>query len=274
MLDLLSKEKLTKVIKKSDWMKKFPASEISVEQAIEKYYELGQRLKPFIIDTSLFINQAIDENKKIIMEGAQGTMLDVDHGTYPYVTSSNPLSGGACIGAGIGPHKINQVIGVTKAYVTRVGEGPFPSELLDETGDLLRKRGAEFGTTTGRPRRCGWLDLVVLRYAIRVNGFTELCLTKLDVLDGLKTIKVCNKYKVDNVIYDNFPMELDIFSKCEPIYEELPGWDEDISNITQFMDLPKNTKDYIKYISDISKVKISLVSVGSRRNQTIRLLKL
>jgi len=274
MLDLISREKLSKVIRKSDWMKKFPDSPVTVEEVIEKYLALGLRLKPYLIDSSLFINDAIDTQKKIILEGAQGTMLDVDHGTYPYVTSSNPLAGGACIGTGIGPHKINRVIGVTKAYVTRVGEGPFPTELCDETGEYLRTRGAEFGTTTNRPRRCGWLDLVELRYAVRVNGITEICITKLDVLDGIKTIKVCNQYRVNDVIVDNFPMELDIFSKCEPIYQEIPGWDEDISGITRFKDLPKNAKQYMNYISDIAKVKISLISVGSRRNQTINLLKL
>lgn len=274
ILDLLSKEKLTKVIQKSDWMKKFPDSPVTVEEVIEKYYQFGQQLKPYVIDSSLFINEAIDAKKKIILEGAQGTMLDVDHGTYPYVTSSNPLSGGACIGTGIGPHKINRVIGVTKAYVTRVGEGPFPTELTDDLGEHLRARGAEFGTTTNRPRRCGWLDLVVLRYSVRVNGFTELCITKLDVLDGLSKIKVCNQYKVDDQVVQNFPMELDIFSKCEPIYEELPGWEGDISQITKFQDLPPTAKTYIQYISDMAKVPISLISVGSRRNQTIHLLKL
>jgi adenylosuccinate synthase len=272
IMDLLNKERLFKNINKSDWLKKFPNSSLNIKEVVDIYYDYGQKLKQYVIDSSLFINLAIEQNKNLILEGAQGTMLDVDHGTYPYVTSSNPLSGGACIGAGIGPHKIDSVIGICKAYVTRVGEGPFPTELNDNIGEYLRLQGAEFGTTTSRPRRCGWLDLVVLRYAIRVNGITEICLTKLDVLDGLKTIKICNQYKVDNLIYDEFPLELDTFSKCEPIYNELPGWDEDISKITNFNDLPINAKNYINYISDIAKIKISLISVGSRRNQTINLL--
>lgn len=274
IMDLLSKERLAKRIAKRNWPEVLKENCPVIDDVVDQFYEYGQRLKPYIIDSSLYINEAIDQGKNIIMEGAQGTMLDVDHGTYPYVTSSNPLSGGACIGAGIGPHKIDKVVGVSKAYVTRVGEGPFPTELHDELGEYLRTRGAEFGTTTNRPRRCGWLDLVVLKYAVRVNGITEICLTKLDVLDGLKTIKICTKYKIDNQIHSNFPLDLDIFSKCEPIYDELPGWEEDISNITNYKDLPENAKKYIEYISEMTKVKISLISVGSRRNQTIKLLRI
>ena len=274
IMDLLSKERLAKRIAKRNWPEVLKENCPVIDEVVDQFYEYGQKLKPYIIDSSLYINEAIDQGKTIIMEGAQGTMLDVDHGTYPYVTSSNPLSGGACIGAGIGPHKIDKVVGVSKAYVTRVGEGPFPTELNDDLGEYLRTRGAEFGTTTNRPRRCGWLDLVVLKYAVRVNGITEICLTKLDVLDGLKTIKICTKYKIDNQIHSNFPLDLDIFSKCEPIYDELPGWEEDISNITKYKDLPENAKKYIEYISEMTKVKISLISVGSRRNQTIKLLRI
>lgn len=274
IMDLLSKERLAKRIAKRNWPEVLKENCPVIDEVVDQFYEYGQKLKPYIIDSSLYINEAIDQGKTIIMEGAQGTMLDVDHGTYPYVTSSNPLSGGACIGAGIGPHKIDKVVGVSKAYVTRVGEGPFPTELNDDLGEYLRTRGAEFGTTTNRPRRCGWLDLVVLKYAVRVNGITEICLTKLDVLDGLKTIKICTKYKIDNQIHSNFPLDLDIFSKCEPIYDELPGWEEDISNITNYKDLPENAKKYIEYISEMTKVKISLISVGSRRNQTIKLLRI
>ena len=175
VIDLFSKETLIKKIQRRQWHKLLQSMTISIEEVADIYHAYGQRLKPFVVDASLFINEAIDGGKKIILEGAQGTMLDVDHGTYPYVTSSNPVSGGACVGVGIGPHKIDQVIGVTKAYITRVGEGPFPTELTDALGESLRMKGAEFGTTTGRPRRCGWLDLVVLRYAIRVNGITEIC---------------------------------------------------------------------------------------------------
>ena len=220
----------------------------------------------------MFVNEAIDSDKHVILEGAQGTMLDVDHGTYPYVTSSNPISGGACTGVGIGPQKIDRVIGVTKAYVTRVGSGPFPTELMDDVGERLRDKGAEFGTTTNRPRRCGWLDLVGLRYAVRVNGITDICLTKLDVLDGLKTIKVCTQYRYGDQVFDHFPLDPELFASCEPLYEELPGWDEDISSITSYDELPENAKRYAEYVSDMIGVPVRLISVGSKRKQTIHLL--
>lgn len=270
--DLLSKDKIKKRLEKRHWELVFPDETLNFDEVIDQYYDLGLKLKPFITDTSLFINKAIDAGKNIIMEGAQGTLLDVDHGTYPFVTSSNPVSGGACIGAGIGPHKIHKVLGVTKAYLTRVGEGPFITELHDNTGETLRKKGGEFGTTTGRPRRCGWLDLVVLRYAIRVNGITEICLTKLDVLDGLKEIKVCNKYRTPEGEITEFPLDLDTFSECEPVYETFPGWDEDISEMTKLDELPENAKNYVDYISKVTGVAIKMISVGTRRRQTIHLL--
>lgn len=270
--DLLSKDKIKKRLEKRHWELVFPDETLNFDEVIDQYYELGLKLKPFITDTSLFINKAIEAGKNIIMEGAQGTLLDVDHGTYPFVTSSNPVSGGACIGAGIGPHKIHKVLGVTKAYLTRVGEGPFITELHDNTGETLRKKGGEFGTTTGRPRRCGWLDLVVLRYAIRVNGITEICLTKLDVLDGLKEIKVCNKYRTPEGEITEFPLDLDTFSECEPVYETFPGWDEDISEMTKLDELPENAKNYVDYISKVTGVAIKMISVGTRRRQTIHLL--
>jgi adenylosuccinate synthase len=270
--DMFSKEKLRKRIEKRNWEGTFPNEDLKIDAVIDQYFELGIKLKPFVTDTSLLINNAIDAGKKVIMEGAQGTLLDVDHGTYPFVTSSNPISGGACIGAGIGPHKINKVLGVTKAYLTRVGEGPFISELHDETGELLRTKGGEFGTTTGRPRRCGWLDLVILRYAIRVNGITEICLTKLDVLDGMKEIKVCNKYRTSDGEITELPLDLDVFADCEPIYETFPGWDEDISEMTKLDELPENAKKYVDYIAKVSGVTIKMISVGTRRRQTIHLL--
>lgn len=270
--DLMDKEKLSKRIKKHNWEQVFPDQDIDVDAVVEDYYALGQKLKPFVVDSSLFINKAIDAGKNIILEGAQGTMLDVDHGTYPFVTSSNPVSGGACIGTGIGPHKIDKVLGVTKAYVTRVGEGPFPTELEDETGEFLRTQGGEFGTTTGRPRRCGWLDIVALKYAIRVNGLTSICFTKLDVLDGLKSLKVCTHYKTPEGLIDEFPLDLDVFSQAEPVYTELPGWDEDISQISSYDELPQNAKDYIEFVSKTVGVQIKMVSVGTRRRQTIHVL--
>ncbi len=270
--DLLSKTKLRKRLEKRHWDQAFSNVNIDMDSVVEEYYALGQRLKPFIVDSSLYVNKAIDAGKNVILEGAQGTMLDVDHGTYPFVTSSNPISGGACIGVGVGPHKINQVLGVTKAYVTRVGEGPFPTELNDDMGELLRTQGSEFGTTTGRPRRCGWLDLVVLKYAVRVNGLTSICFTKLDVLDGMKSLKVCTHYKTSEGILDELPLDLDVFSEAEPVYVELPGWDEDISSVTSYDELPETAKKYIQFVSDFVGVQIKMVSVGSGRRQTIHVL--
>ncbi len=271
--DILSREKLTSRIQRRNWPLVLGDPSLDVNAVIERYLELGQMLSSFVVDSSLFVNDAISKGKRVILEGAQGTMLDVDHGTYPFVTSSNPTSGGACIGAGVGPGVIDKVIGVTKAYITRVGEGPLPTELLDEQGEFLRIRGAEFGTTTNRPRRCGWLDLVVLEYAIRINGISEICLTKLDVLDGVDTIKVCVGYTSPLGPISHFPTELDVFQECVPVYESLPGWKEDISGITEFADLPENAKRYIEYIGHKMNRPISLVSVGSRRNQTIHLIK-
>ncbi|MGA0241894.1 MAG: adenylosuccinate synthase [Candidatus Marinamargulisbacteria bacterium] len=267
MMDLLCKDRLSNRLKKHPHM-----NSDDVDHIVETYTEYGDRLRGFITDTSLEINRAIVSGKRIIMEGAQGTMLDVDHGTYPFVTSSNPISGAACIGAGVGPHKIDQVIGVTKAYSTRVGEGPFPTEEFGDINDYLRTKGGEFGTTTSRPRRCGWLDLVILRYAVRINGITEICLTKLDVLDDLKTIKICTSYNTPSGIVEEFPLDLETFSESQPIYDELPGWETDISELTNFDDLPLNAKNYVKYVSNILGVRISLVSVGSKRRQTIQLL--
>ena len=273
VIDCFSKEILLKKLKKRHWETVLPDLKLDLEAVADAYLQWGAKLKPYVIDSSLFINQCIDQKKNIIMEGAQGTMLDVDHGTYPFVTSSNPISGGACIGAGVGPHKIDHVIGVTKAYVTRVGEGPFTTELTDETGAYLQEKGAEFGTTTGRVRRCGWLDLVVLRYAIRVNGITEICLTKLDVLDGLKAIKVCVGYETSVGKLTEFPLDANLLKEAIPTYETLPGWSQSIAEITDYESLPENARRYIQYISKQTQVKISMVSVGSKRKQTIHLLR-
>ena len=271
--DLLNSDVLKKKLIKQNWSDFYSSNEYDIDDVVQTYVEIGLKLKPFIVDSSLFINNAIDSGKRVILEGAQGTLLDVDHGTYPYVTSSNPVSGGACIGAGIGPHKIKKVVGVTKAYLTRVGEGPFTTELFDEFGSRLRDVGGEFGTTTGRPRRCGWLDLVILKYSIRVNGLTEICLTKLDVLDSFKEIKVCTKYKTASgeIIHD-FPLDLDVYSNCTPIYETLPGWESDTSKLTSFDDLPVNAKAYVDFIYSKTNVDISMISVGTRRRQTIHII--
>ena len=269
--DLMSENRLRKKLEKNPVLGSY-TSELSIDEVVREYTAYGQQLAPFMVDASLFINTAIDQQKNIILEGAQGTMLDVDHGTYPFVTSSNPISGGACVGVGIGPHKIDGVIGVTKAYVTRVGEGPFPTELTDEIGQELQERGGEFGTTTGRVRRCGWLDLVGLRYAVRVNGLTEICFTKLDVLDGLSEIKVCVGYETKQGVIEEFPLELDVFSQAKPVYKTLPGGQEDISQLTDYDELPKTAKEYVKFVSDFVGVPIRMISVGTRRRQTIHLL--
>ena len=226
-------------------------------------------LKPYLADTSLLVYNAIKEGKKVLFEGAQGTLLDIDHGTYPYVTSSHPTAGGACVGTGIGPTHINRVIGVVKAYTTRVGEGPFPTELCDELGETLRQKGVEFGTTTGRPRRCGWLDAVILRYAARINGLTDLAITKLDVLDSFKTIKICVAYRYQGKLLQEFPENLAILGKCEPEYIELPGWQQDITKVTSYEELPANARAYIEKIEELTGVKQALVAVGPKRSQTI-----
>jgi adenylosuccinate synthase len=239
------------------------------KQLLEETLEQVEQLKPYLADTSCLIHQYIKEDKKVLFEGAQGTMLDIDHGTYPFVTSSHPIAGGACVGAGIGPTCINRVLGVAKAYTTRVGEGPFPTELHDADGEILRQRGMEFGTTTGRPRRCGWLDAVVLRYAVRVNGLTDLALTKLDVLDEFSTIKVCTAYRYKGQLIYEFPDTTSVLNQCEPEYIELPGWQQDINQVTSYKDLPTNAQNYLAKIEELTGVKQSLIAVGPGREQTI-----
>jgi len=238
-------------------------------ELLDKLYSQADRLKKFLADISYMVHSAIKEGKKVLFEGAQGTLLDIDHGTYPYVTSSHPIAGGACVGTGIGPTHISRVLGVAKAYTTRVGEGPFPTELQDETGEILREKGAEFGTTTGRPRRCGWLDAVVLRYAARINGLTDMAITKLDVLDTFSTVKICVAYRYNGKLLNEFPESLSILEKCEPEYIEMPGWKQDLSNITNYEDLPVKAREYIEKIEEITGVKQSIIAVGPKRRQTI-----
>jgi adenylosuccinate synthase len=238
----------------------------------KEYFEYFRAFQSLVIEESTsLINEAISKNKKILMEGAQGTMLDVDQGTYPYVTSSNPIAGGACIGAGFGPQEIDEVIGVVKAYVTRVGGGPFPTEISGEIGDFLRERGGEYGATTGRPRRCGWFDGVVLRHAAKVNGLTQLAITKIDVLDALETIRICTAYECEGKVIEDFPTDLAKLEKCRPIYEELPGWKEDLSKITDYRGLPSKAKKYIDRLAELAEAKVSLISVGAERGQVIKL---
>ncbi len=241
---------------------------------LEQYTGYAERLKKYVADVSVLVNNAIDRGAKVLFEGAQGTLLDLDHGTYPYVTSSHPIAAAACLGAGLGPTRINTVVGVAKAYITRVGEGPFPTELHNKLGELIREQGFEFGTTTGRPRRCGWYDAVIARYAARVNGLTYLAITKLDVLSGLETLKICTGYRYKGEIINDFPASLKLLAQCEPVYHEFPGWQEDISAVTDYNDLPQAAKDYLKYLEELSGVPVAIVSVGAERDQTLVLKKI
>jgi adenylosuccinate synthase len=236
---------------------------------IEEYLGYAERLRPYVVDTSLKIYDAILRRRNILFEGAQGTLLDLDHGTYPYVTSSNPVAGGACVGTGVGPTMIDRVIGVSKAYTTRVGEGPFPTELDGEVGELLCDRGAEFGTTTGRKRRCGWFDAVIGRYAVRINGMDCIAITKLDVLDELEEINVCVAYEIDGERCEHFPTSARQFARCRPIYKTLPGWQVSTTECRTLEDLPKQALDYLKFLAELMEVPIAIVSLGASRDQTI-----
>jgi adenylosuccinate synthase len=243
---------------------------ITVDEVAESLLSHAERLRPFVADTSRVLGEALDAGKNVLLEGGQATQLDVDHGTYPFVTSSNPTSGGACTGSGIPPTRIDRVIAVVKAYTTRVGSGPFPTELLDETGERLRQAGAEFGTTTGRPRRCGWYDAPIARFAVRINGVTDFVLTKLDVLSGFQTIPVCVGYRLpDGSVLRDLPTNQTDFHHAEPVYEEFAGWGEDISGATAFGDLPKNAQTYVKALEEMSGAPFSVVGVGPGRDQTI-----
>lgn len=255
---------------KNFYLKNYLSSEtLNPEKIIEQYNKVAKRLESHITNISVVINRAIKEGKKILFEGAQGTHLDIDHGTYPYVTSSNTIAGNACCGAGIGPKEITGVLGVAKAYTTRVGLGPFPTELFDEIGDSIQKKGSEFGATTGRKRRCGWLDTVLLKNAVYLNGLTGLVITKLDILDGLESIKICTGYEYKGEVLNDFPASLKVLAECKPIYETLPGWPEDITNIREMEDLPQNTKNYLNRISEMTETSIHIVSVGPARDETI-----
>lgn len=250
--------------------KMYKQKPVSLDEVLERATQAADKLAPFRCkDTSLIVHKALRQNKKVLFEGAQGTLLDLLHGTYPYVTSSSTLSGSACIGTGVGPGSIDKVIGITKAYTTRVGSGPFPTELSDDTGERLRAVGQEFGATTGRARRCGWLDLVALRYALRINGITNLALMKIDVLSGLKEIKVCTAYELDGQVIKDYPVSPGDLERAKPIYESLPGWSEDISIVKNIKDLPKNTHDYAQFIGKELATPIDVMSVGPGRDQTL-----
>ncbi|TMV47993.1 adenylosuccinate synthase [Paenibacillus mesophilus] len=241
---------------------------LDADSILTEYLGYAEVLRRYVTDTSVVLNDAIDQGKRVLFEGAQGVMLDIDQGTYPFVTSSNPTAGGVCIGSGVGPTKIHQIIGVAKAYTTRVGDGPFPTELNNETGDWIREKGNEYGTTTGRPRRVGWFDSVVVRHARRVSGITGLSLNSIDVLSGLDTVKICTHYEYRGEKIDYYPASLKMLSECKAVYEELPGWNEDISGARSLEDLPEAARHYVERVSQLSGIPISIFSVGRNREQT------
>ncbi len=274
-IDLLDPQEFEEKVKKALEEKNryleafFSADTLDAESIINQYRELADKLAPYVTDTSVFLNQALKNNQQLLFEGAQGTHLDIEHGTYPFVTSSNTVAGNACCGSGVGPQAITGVIGIVKAYTTRVGRGPFPTELLDDIGDAIQEKGAEFGATTGRRRRCGWLDMVVLNNSARLNGLTGLAITKLDVLGGLDSLEICTGYELDGNTIQYFPSSLKKLEACRPVYETLPGWEEDISVVRAFDDLPQNAKNYLKRIEELSEIPIKIVSVGPGREETI-----
>ena len=275
IVDLMNKETFAKKLKfnvelKNKLLKKLYNHEgVNYDELLKEYLEYADRLRPYVADTTTILNKAIKEKKNILFEGAQATMLDLDHGTYPFVTSSYPAAGGACTGSGVGPRKIDNVIGVVKAYSTRVGEGPFPSELFDDVGQLIRDKGGEYGTVTGRPRRCGWLDACVVKYASYVNGLDSIAITRLDILDELDKLKICVAYKYNGEILEGYPADLDILSKVEPVYEEFEGWKTSTRDIREYDKLPENAKKYLKRLSEVIETDISIVSVGAGRDETI-----
>jgi len=264
-------EKVNTILdEKNFYLKNYLSAEtLDAREIIDQYREYAQRLAPHVANTSVIINEAIKSGQHVMFEGAQGTHLDIDHGTYPFVTSSNTLAGNACCGSGVGPGQIDEVIGIVKAYTTRVGQGPFPSELFDDIGDQIQEKGAEFGATTGRRRRCGWLDTVILRNSVRLNGLTGVAITKLDVLDGLESVKICTGYEYQDKLINDFPASLDVLADCKPVYETLPGWTEDISGIKKLEDFPPNARSYLNRISELIETDVQIVSVGPDRDQTI-----
>ncbi|MFW6284466.1 MAG: adenylosuccinate synthase [Desulfosalsimonas sp.] len=247
----------------------FKAPAVEVQDVIDSYSRYRDRLAPYVTDVSVMIDQVLREDRRVLFEGAQGTHLDIDHGTYPYVTSSNTVSGNACCGAGVGPKKIDRVTGIVKAYTTRVGRGPFPTELFDATGDFIQEKGAEFGATTGRRRRCGWIDTIMLRNAVRLNSLTGFAVTKLDVLGELDTLKICTGYKYKNRELSDFPTSLQVLAECEPVYEEMPGWQADISGVRSYDQLPEATRNYLRRIEELTETAAEIISVGPGRDQTI-----
>ncbi|WP_332650801.1 adenylosuccinate synthase [Lysinibacillus sp. 54212] len=274
MADLLDKEifeeKLRANLEQKNRLfeKYYEVDGLLFEDIFEEYYEYGQELAHYVQDTSKILNDILDEGGRVLFEGAQGIMLDVDQGTYPFVTSSNPVAGGVAIGAGVGPNKVSRVVGVCKAYTSRVGDGPFPTELHDEIGHQIREVGREYGTTTGRPRRVGWFDSVVVRHARRVSGITDLALNSIDVLSGLKTVKICTAYDYHGEVITEYPANLHIIEGCKPIYEELPGWDEDVTEVRTLEELPENARNYVERVQELTGINLMTFSVGPAREQT------
>ena len=269
--DKIFREKLKRNVEEKNKILKtlYDFEGFSFDKIRDEYLEFRHRIKGFACNTALLLNKAIKKRKSILFEGAQGTLLDLEYGTYPFVTSSNVTAGGACTGTGIGPTKLDKIIGVVKAYTTRVGEGPFPTEFSKDMMERIRTKGCEFGATTGRPRRCGWFDACVVRQSVMINGISEIVVTKLDVLDELKRIKICTSYKYKGKTYEHLTGDIEMLNNCEPVYEEMDGWVEDTTGITSFQKLPKNAKNYLKKIQKIVNTKIILISVGSKRKQTI-----
>ena len=265
-------EKLRENIKmKNEYITKVLGGEaLDVEEILAQYKQYAEKIRPFVKDTSVKVYDSIKEDKTVLFEGAQGMLLDIDHGTYPYVTSSNTTAGGVSNGIGVGPNMIKNAVGITKAYTTRVGKGPFPTELENETGEWIRTKGHEYGVTTGRSRRCGWLDLVIVKSAVRVSGLTSLAVTKIDTLAGLDKLKVCVGYKFNGEIIDYFPASLEDLAKCEPVYEEFDGWDDSVADARSYDEIPENAKKYLERISEFTGTRISIVSVGPKRDQTMR----
>lgn len=275
IIDLITpevfKEKLFKNVENKNKLLKYVygGEELDAQAIYDEYCGYAEQLKPFVTDTSVLIYDAIKAGKNVLFEGAQGTLLDIDVGTYPFVTSSHPTAGGFCEGSGVGPTLIDNCLGVAKSYITRVGKGPFPTELNDEIGDRIRNVGGEFGTVTGRPRRTGWFDAVIIRYAVRVNGLTSLAINKLDTLSGIETLKICIAYKKNGEILKDFPVDISLLEGCEPVYEELPGWTEDLSKCHSFDELPENAKNYIRFIEKQADCHVSMVGVGPDRTQNL-----
>ena len=268
-LDILKEKIFRNVEEKNKILSLYNKSPLNPKEIFEEYKIYSQKMEKYIKDTTWILNKKIEEGKTVLFEGAQGTLLDIDHGTYPYVTSSNPTSGGVCCGLGISPDKVNGILGVTKAYTTRVGMGPFPTEIFDQTGEILRRNGNEFGATTGRPRRCGWFDAVAVKYALKINGIKSIALTKIDVLDDLDEIKICVNYKYKGEILKTFPTEDWILNEVEPIYKKFKGWKEKTKGITDFNSLPLLTKTYINAIEELIEAEINIISTGVERKDTI-----